>query len=124
MMKKFVGIIGAGVLIVALGMGSSHIPMMGPSNAYSCGWGNSTTGGGDYVPQKRGSADTNNAPSMTKDQARDVLASHVKQLNPDLKIGPVNDGGGFYEADILAKSGNVVEHLAVDKISGGIVRLN
>jgi len=124
MMKKYVGIIVAGVFILALGMGFSHIPMMGSGNAYSCGWGNSSSGGGDYVPQKRGSAATNNAPNMTKDQARDVLSNHVKTLNPDLKIGPLNDGGGFYEADILAKSGSVVEHLAVDKISGGIIRLN
>jgi hypothetical protein len=124
MMKKVVGIIVAGVFILALGMGFSHIPMMGSGSAYSCGWGSSSSGGGDYVPQRRGSIGPANAPSLTKDQARDVLSNHVKSLNPDLKIGPVTDGGGFYEADILARSGSVVEHLAVDKISGGIVRLN
>lgn len=122
-MKRYVGIVIAGVLFLAVaGIGYNHVA--GPNHANACGWGKS--GGGDYVPQRRGptTGSLYNKHFLTKEQAYDVVDNHVKKLNPDLRIGQIYDGGSYYQAEILAENGEVVQHLGVDKESGQIMLMN
>jgi hypothetical protein len=91
--------------------------------ATACGWGQS--GGGDYVPQRRDNGDIFAQKSaITEDQARDIVSSYVKRLNPDLGIGNVKDNGGFYEVEIMSKDQELVQLLGVDKRSGRLLLLN
>jgi hypothetical protein len=46
------------------------------------------------------------------------MARHVERLNPELKVGPVEDAGSFYKANVFSKTNEVVDHLAIDKQSG------
>jgi hypothetical protein len=122
-MKRYVGIVIAGVLFLAVaGIGYNHFA--GPSHANACGWGKS--GGGDYVPQKRGptTGSLSTKPFLTKEQAYDVLDNHVKKLNPGLSVGQINDEGSYYDAEIIAENGKVVQRLGVDKESGQIMLIN
>ena len=91
--------------------------------AAACGWGRS--GGGDYVPQRRDNGGLFAQKSaVTEDQARDIVTSYVKRLNPDLEIGKVKDNGGFYEVEILSQGQEIVQLLGVDKRSGRLLLLN
>ena len=91
--------------------------------AAACGWGQS--GGGDYVPQRRGNGGfLAQKSAVTEDQARDIVTGYVKRLNPDLEIGKVKDNGGFYEVEILSQSQEIVQLLGVDKRSGRLLLLN
>jgi hypothetical protein len=122
-MKRYVGIVIAGVLFLAIaGIGYDHFA--GPRHANACGVGK--PGGGDYVPQKRGPTmgSLSTKPFLTKEQAYDVVENHVRKLNPALKIGQIIDAGSFYEANILAENGEVVQRLGVDKESGQIMLIN
>ncbi len=145
-MKKYLKTWGLGVVCVGLagfavlffaspyqtlacggGRGSGGIGGGIGGGGAACGFGGSP-GGADYVPQQRGSgswlpggssgASYNNGGAMSEDQARNILARHVERLNPELKVGPVEDAGSFYKADIYSKTNEVVDHLAVDKQSG------
>ena len=117
-MKRYI-VVTAVVGILFLGvMGFVAVPFMGLTHSNACGR-MGKTGGGDFVPQQRSSVGSYfNRPALTKEQAYDVLANHVKKINPDLEIGEIKDGGGFYEAEILSEEKEVVERLAVDKKSG------
>lgn len=122
-MKTYLGIAIAGVLFLGIvGLGFSHFTGSGHANA--CGWGQS--GGGNYVPERRGPAtgSLSERPFLTKEQAYDVVATHVKRLNPSLQIGQIRDEGSFYDAEILAENGEVVQRLGVDKESGRIMVIN
>lgn len=121
-MKRHVGIIFITVLV--LGMTSlAYFPLMGSDHANACGWGN--PGGQDYVPQRRDSTGpAMSRPSITKEQAFDVAANHVKRLNPNLEVGQIRDAGGFYEAEILSEKREVIQLLGVDKLSGRLMLLN
>lgn len=91
--------------------------------AAACGWGQS--GGGDYVPQRRDSGGFLAQKSdVTEEQARDIVTSYVKRLNPDLEIGKIKDNGGFYEVEILSANSELVQLLGVDKRSGRLLLLN
>ena len=134
-MKKHLKTIGVKILflgLAGLALTLFIIPAQtmacGGGGSGSCGWG--AQGGKDYVPQRRGSGggwlgsrnyQSNRVPALTKEQARDILATHVSRLNPALKVGPVKDEGSFYMADILAEGKRVVDRLAVDKQSGRIM---
>ena len=121
-MKRHMGIIGKGVLFLAI-MGFAYTPFVGPDSANACGYG--SPGGGDYVPQKRGSTGAQDkAPSMTKDQAYDIVSGHIKRLNPELEVGEITDVGRFFQAEILGDGNEVIERLAVDKYSGRILIIN
>jgi len=122
-MKRYVGIIIAGVIIL-VGVGFAYNQFPGPSHANACGWGKS--GGEDYVPQRRGptTGSLSSRPFLTKEQAYDVAAGHVKKLNPALKIGQIHDEGSYYEAEILAENGDLIQRLGVDKESGQIMLIN
>jgi hypothetical protein len=91
--------------------------------AAACGWGQS--GGGDYVPQRRDSAGFLAKKSdVSETQAREIVSSYVKRLNPDLEIGKVKDNGGYYEVEIVDAGQEVVQLLGVDKGSGRLILLN
>ena len=116
-MKRY--IVGIAVIcILSLGvMGFIGVPFMGLTHSNACNMGKA--GGGDFAPQQRSQVGSYfNMPALTKEQAYDVLANHVKKINPDLEIGVIKDGGGFYIAEILSEEKEVVERLAVDKKSG------
>jgi hypothetical protein len=122
-MKKHMGIIITAVLFLAVTIGA-NLPVIGVTNAGACGSGRSA-GGGDYTPQRRGSAGYQaEQNALTVEQARDLVAYHVQKLNPDLTIGNVNDAGGFYEAEILSKDQEVLQLLGVDKFSGRVLMIN
>jgi len=91
--------------------------------AAACGWGQS--GGGDYVPQRRDSEGFLAKKSyVSETQAREIVSSYVKRLNPDLEIGKVKDNGGYYEVEIVDAGQEVVQLLGVDKGSGRLILLN
>lgn len=96
---------------------------MGTGSARACGWGQG--GGQGYVPQRQ---DRGNAyaarPALTKEQARRIIVEHVAKLNSSLKVGPTNDAGELYEAEILSKDNEVVQIIGVDKRSGRLVLIN
>ncbi len=132
-MKRYL-VIGVAAAFFLGVIGFSYTHLVGPNEAHACGWGKS--GGGDYVPQERGSDQsrlgslydkfTGNSKayassSLTKEQAYDVISTHIKKLNPSLEVGEIKDSGRFYEAEILSEDKAVVERLAVDKQSGRIM---
>ncbi|MBT3255556.1 MAG: hypothetical protein HN366_03720 [Deltaproteobacteria bacterium] len=138
-MKKYLKMLGLGALFVGLaGFGflffvSPHDSIAcGGRGGGSCGWGGSQ-GGADYVPQQRGSggwwpgASSRNAvrgSDLSQDQARGILARHVARLNPELKVGPMEDAGSFYKADVFSKNNEVVDRLGIDKQSGRLMPVN
>jgi hypothetical protein len=121
-MKRYLSIVISVVLFGAL-VGVGSIFFNGVNNAAACGWGSS--GGGDYVPQRRDATGfLASKPALNEEQARDIVTNYVKRLNPDLKIGPLKDNGGFYEAEILSEDNEIVQVLGVDKRSGRLILLN
>ena len=123
-MKLFLKIFFAGILLVTL-IGVGHMYINGPHNASACGWNSGSAGGGDYVPQQRGSAGPIARKSfLTKEQAADLANNHVRRLNPNLKVGQINDAGSFYEIQIINSSNDVVQRLGVDKQTGRLILIN
>ena len=53
-----------------------------------------------------------------------MVANQVKKLNPDLRIGRLQDAGSYFEAEVLGANGEVVQRLGVDKESGRIILIN
>ena len=110
-------------------LGASILALTGMINfvavdiATACGYGQS--GGGAYVPQRRDSGEllANNS-AVSEDQAREIVTSYVKRLNPDLEIGKVKDNGGFYEVEVIDQGQEIVQLLGVDKRSGRLILLN
>jgi hypothetical protein len=89
----------------------------------ACGWG--TSGGGDYVPQRRDSGGfLARRSAVSEEQARDLVSGYVKRLNPDLEIGKITDNGGFYEVEVMGADNEIVQILGVDKQSGRLILLN
>jgi hypothetical protein len=121
-MKRVVSAVSTRVLFLTF-VGLAYLLLAGPDPVSACNYG--SPGGQDYVPQKRAPGGTAyNAPSITKEQAYDVIASHIKRVNPNLGIGKISDAGSFYEAEIVSESNEVVERLGVDKRSGRLILLN
>jgi hypothetical protein len=111
-------IIGASILAL-----TGMINFVAVDIASACGWGQS--GGGGYVPQRRDSDGfLAKKSAVSEDQAREIVTSYVKRLNPDLEIGKVKDNGGFYEVEIVDESQEIVQLLGVDKRSGRLILLN
>ena len=109
-------------LIVAV-MGLFLLPFGSSQSASACGYG--TSGGGDYVPQRRGSSGyTARKSAITQEQARELVDRHIKKLNPALEVGNVNDAGGFFEAEVLSKDREILQVIGVDKFSGRMMLLN
>ncbi len=96
---------------------------MGANLARACGYGDG--GGQGYVPQRRDEGNAYAArPALTEEQARLIVEQHVTKLNPGLKVGPLNDAGAMYEAEIYSIDNEVVQVLGVDKSSGRLVLLD
>lgn len=121
-MKKHAKLLITAILFLAV-IGAGFIHFIGPGSASACGWGSS--GGGDYVPQRRDSSGYQaQKPFLTKEQSYEIVSNHVKRLNPDLRIGKFNDAGNFYEAEILSQDNEVVQLIGVDKTSGRLMLIN
>jgi hypothetical protein len=125
-MKMYLGVISLVILVVGV-MVFSNVPFGGPSDAgaCACSYTSGTPGGGDFVPQRRDAPESYfNRPALTKEQAHDLVANHVKKLNADLKIGRLEDAGSYYKAEVLGTNGDVVQRLGVDKESGQVMLIN
>jgi hypothetical protein len=124
-MKTFGAVIIGGILLLAVfGVAFSNFSGFGHVQACGGGWG--APGGGNYVPQGRAPSSSymNRAPAVTQEQAQKLVANHVRKLNPDLKIGRLQDAGSYYEAEVLGANGDVVQRLGVDKQSGQLISIN
>lgn len=96
---------------------------MGAHNAEACGGGQ--IGGQGYAPQRRDSGNNYAArPALTEEQARKIIEQHVTKLNSTLKVGPINDAGEMYEAEIFSKDNEVVQIIGVAKLSGRLILIN
>ena len=105
--------------VIAVGI----TPFMMPKNACACGVG--AKGGESYVPQRRGSTGNLARKSfITKEQAFEMMSRHIKRLNPNLKIGQINDAGRLFEAEIMTKNNEVVQLIGVEKETGRILLIN
>jgi len=121
-MKKLLKIFISGILFVAM-IGFSHIFISGPSKANACGVG--AQGGESYVPQRRGPTGNLAQKSfITKEQAFEMVSRHIKRLNPNLKIGQLNDAGRLFEAEIVTQNNEVVQLIGVDKETGRLLLIN
>ena len=133
-MKKYLKTLGLGAVCIGLA-GFAFFFFASPYQTLACGRGGGgacgfggAPGGADYVPQQRGSGrwwpggssagNFDSGTALSQDQARNILARHVERLNPELKVGPVEDAGSFYKADVFSKTNEIVDHLAIDKQSG------
>lgn len=121
MKRRFKTILTGLFVLTLIGVGSSMF--VAPEQAEACGWGRS--GGQDYVPQRQGPAGPlASRPSLTREQALDIVSNHVRRLNPSLKVGQINDAGSFFEAEILSGDSEVVQLMGVDKASGRLMLIN
>jgi len=122
-MKRHFKTILTGILFLTL-IGVGYSMFVGPDHAGACGWGRQ--GGQDYVPERRGNPTGPFAarPSLTKEQAVDIVSSHIKRLNPNLKVGQINDAGSFFEAEVLSADNELVQLIGVDKVSGRLMLIN
>jgi hypothetical protein len=124
-MKKIAAVVVGGLVLLAiLGLAYSNFGSSGHALACGGGWG--ASGGGNYVPQRRGPSDSfaSRTPALTEEQAHNVIANHINKLNPDLKVGEMQDAGSYYEAEVLGANGDVVQRLGVDKESGRMILIN
>lgn len=55
----------------------------------------------------------------TAEEARDILIRFFTPYS-NLKIGAINERPSFFEAEIIDRSGEVVDHLIIDKRTGRI----
>jgi hypothetical protein len=134
-MKGYFRTLGFGMMCIGLA-GFAFLFVASPNQALACGRGGGgacgfggSPGGADYVPQQRGSGgwwpgggysggNISNGAALSQNQAQNIMARHVERLNPELKVGPVEDAGSFYKANVFSKTNEVVDHLAIDKQSG------
>jgi len=118
-MKRKVSSFIIGIFFLAI-IGFALISFTGSDHANACGTG--TPGGQDYVPQRRGpTGPLAQRPALTKEQAFEIVANHIKKLNPSLKVGQLNDAGSFYEAEILSENDELIQRMGVDKLSGRLM---
>lgn len=121
-MKSPVRIIIISVLslaVIAVGI----TPFVMPKLASACGVG--AQGGESYMPQRRNpTGELARRPPLTQEQASEIVSRHVKKLNPDLKVGRINDAGSFFEAEIISKDNEVIQLMGVDKESGRLMLIN
>ena len=122
-MKKHSKKLVFGILSLAI-FGFGFLVFTGHQPAEACGWGGS--GGQGYAPQQRGNqmGPLASKPALTQEQAFDIVSNHIKRLNPDLRVGQINDAGNFFEAEILATDNEVVQLMGVDKQSGRLMLIN
>ncbi|MEE8541737.1 MAG: hypothetical protein V3S66_08750 [Desulfobacterales bacterium] len=111
------------IVVISAVIGIGFFVLGRPGHVGACGYG--SQGGGDYAPQQRKSDGyMAQKQSITKEQAYELVSSHVKRLNPNLTVGQINDAGNFYEAEILSKDNEVIQLIGVDKFSGRMMLIN
>ena len=122
-MKKYSKKLAFGILGLAI-FSFGFLMFTGNQPAQACGCNGS--GGQGYAPQRRGNqlGPLASKPAITQEQAFDIVSNHIKRLNPDLRVGQVNDAGNFYEAEILSTDNEVVQLMGVDKLSGRLMLIN
>jgi hypothetical protein len=122
-MKKNFKKLVFGILSLAI-FGFGFLMFTRHQQAEACGWGGS--GGQGYAPQRRGNqmGPLASKPAVTQEQAFDIVFNHIRKLNPDLRVGQINDAGNFYEAEILSTDNEVVQLMGIDKQSGRLVLIN
>ena len=122
MNKPYKTILAGILFFVLIGLGYSLF--MGQNHASACGWGRQ--GGQGYVPERRDNAMGPYAARsfLTQEQAYDIVSNHVKKLNPNLRVGQINDAGNFFEAEILSESNEIVQLMGVDKQTGRLMIIN
>ena len=123
-MKKYFKTVAFGMLGLAI-FGFGYLMFTGHQTAQACGWGGS--GGQGYVPERGKtwqSGPLAAKPSLTKEQAFEIVSNHIRKLNPNLQVGQINDAGNFYEAEILSTDNEVVQLMGVDKQSGRLMLIN
>ena len=118
-MKRNVSSFLIGIFFMAI-IGFALIAFTGFDHANACGTG--SPGGQDYVPQRRGpTGPLTQRPALTIEQAYEIVANHIRRLNPSLKVGQLNDAGSFYEAEILSQNDELIQRMGVDKLSGRLM---
>ena len=86
------------VFVIAIGFTMT----IGPSHVGACGWG--ASGGQDYVPKRNFGPNGNfQQATITKEQAQNIVTTHVKRLNSKLTIGKINDNGSIAGLKIKSK---------------------
>lgn len=115
--KKALAAVGA---FAILGGAVALIPF--GQESFACGY--NKAGGEGYMPQQRGSGSAYQKSVITQEKAVEIVSRHIKQLNPDLKIGNVNDAGPLYEAEILSGQKEILQVISVYKHSGQMVIIN
>lgn len=121
-MKRFIlALATAGVVLTLTAV---TLPLnMGAQSAQACGYGEG--GGQGYVPQRRDNGNAYAArPALTSEQARQIIEQHVTKLNGALKVGPLQDAGELFQAEIFSPDDEVVQIIGVDKNSGRLVLIN
>ena len=91
------------------------------TDAFACGYNKS--GGEAFTPKRQDSNFYQNS-SVTKEKAVEIVASHIQRLNPELRVGNVNDNGPLYEAEILSSDDEILQVLGVYKNSWRLVVIN
>ncbi len=115
--KKTLAAIGT---LSILGGGIALLPFGNESSA--CGY--NSAGGEGYSPQQKGSGYFQKS-AITQDKAVEIVTRHIQRLNPDLKIGNINDAGPMYEAEILSGvDKEILQVIGVYKQSGQMVIIN
>ena len=115
--KKTLAAVGA---LSIIGGGVALIPF--DNESFACGYKNA--GGEGFAPQQKGSTYFNQS-TITQNKAVEIVTQHIQRLNPDLKIGNVNDAGPMYEAEILSGvDEEILQVIGVYKRSGQMVIIN
>lgn len=93
------------------------------NNSFACGFRNG--GGESYMPQQKNSGSAFQQSAISKDKAVEIVTRHIQRLNPELRIGNVNDAGPLYEAEVLSgKNEEILQVIGVYKQSGQLVIIN
>ena len=102
----------------------------------ACGWdnaggqgfmgrGNAMMNSQDNSAGSWGSGSIKKQGNITKQQAEEIVTRHIASLNPDLKIGNINDTGRFFEAEIISPDDKeILQIIGVNKRSGDLKVLN
>lgn len=100
------------------------ILLLSPAAVLACGYGNA--GGADYYTPQRQTPFASNqvATAISPEQAKKLVSKQITKLNPDLKVGKVNDAGSYYEVEVVNGKNEIVQVLGVDKNRALVSLLN
>jgi hypothetical protein len=114
------GMMGQGYGPQGYGMGPGMMGQgYGPQGYGPQGYGPQGYGPQGYGPQGYGPQYQRPQQPMTKSDAESMLKNYISR-NPNLKLGPVQDQGDSFEAEVTTKEGSPVNKLFVNKDTGSI----